>query len=91
MGKNMWKFDFNSGHHLTATDDFGQPYKEKWGKLNLGACIQQGNYRTRGEQGLFEAATFSLLTWRGAAPKTHYVHLRIVDGREESPIQPVRG
>ena len=92
MGKNMWKFDFNRGHHLTAVDDFGQPYAVKWGKLNLGACIQQGSYRTRGEHGIFEAATFRLLNLAGVpAPKTHYVHLRIVDGAEENPKSQYKG
>lgn len=92
MGKNMWKFDFERAHHLSATDDFGQPYKEKWGKLNLGACIQQGNYRSRGEHGLFEAATFRLFNLAGVpAPKTHYVHLRIIDQPEENPANQYEG
>ncbi|MDB6033715.1 MAG: hypothetical protein JWM16_4053 [Verrucomicrobiales bacterium] len=92
MGKNMWKFDFERGHHLAATDDFGQPYKEKWGKLNLGACIQQGNYQTRGEHGLFEAATFRLFNLVGVpAPNAHYVHLRIIDEAEENPTSQFEG
>ncbi|MCI0539625.1 MAG: hypothetical protein L0Z50_30815, partial [Verrucomicrobiales bacterium] len=55
MGKNMWKIDFNKGHGLAARDDFGRPYKTKWDKLNLGACIQQGSFGMRGEHGMFEA------------------------------------
>src|SRR4030095_10349208 len=55
MGKNMWKFDFNRGHHLQARDNYGQKYKTKWEKLNLGACIQQASSLHRGEHGMFEA------------------------------------
>ncbi|MEW6156441.1 MAG: CotH kinase family protein, partial [Verrucomicrobiota bacterium] len=92
MGKNMWKFDFPRRHHLKAVDDFGQPYKSKWEKLNLGACIQQGDYRCRGEHGLFEAATYRLFNLAGVpAPRTHYVHLRIVTGREENPPNQYEG
>src|SRR5262245_27314138 len=92
MGKNMWKFDFPRGHHLQARDDFGRRYQTKWEKLNLGACIQQGNYRQRGEHGLFEAVTYRLFNLAGVpAPKTHYVHLRIVDEPEESPADQYRG
>ncbi|HUR46186.1 MAG TPA: CotH kinase family protein [Candidatus Saccharimonadales bacterium] len=92
MGKNMWKFDFNRGHHLDAEDDFGRPYDVKWGKLNLGACIQQGSYQTRGEQGVFEAATYRLFNLAGVpAPKTHYVHLRIIDTVVESPASQFEG
>jgi hypothetical protein len=92
MGKNMWKFDFNRGHHLQARDNFGRPYRIKWEKLNLGACIQQGNYHRRGEHGLFEAVTYRLFNLVGVpAPHTHYVHLRIVDSAEESPADQYKG
>lgn len=92
MGKNMWKFDFPRGNHLQARDDFGRPYDAKWGKLNLGACIQQGNYQRRGEDGLFEAVTFRLFNLAGVpAPHTHYVHLRIIDDAEESPASQYEG
>ena len=92
MGKNMWKFDFNRGHHLRAQDNFGRPYKTKWEKLNLGACIQQGNYHRRGEHGLFEAVTYRLFNLAGVpAPHTHYVHLRIINEAEESPANQYGG
>jgi hypothetical protein len=92
MGKNMWKFDFLRGHHLQARDDFGQAYRAKWEKLNLGACIQQANYQCRGEHGLFEAVTFRLFNLAGVpAPHTHYVHLRIIDGAEENPANQYEG
>src|SRR4030095_1430519 len=92
MGKNMWKFDFPRGHHLQARDDFGRPYSTKWEKLTLGACIQQGSYGRRGEHGLYEAVTYRLFNLAGVpAPRTHYVHLRIVDGVEESPSNQYEG
>ena len=55
MGKNMWKFDFNRGHSFQAVDNYGNKYDTKWDKLNFSAIIQQGDYRHRGEQGLFES------------------------------------
>ena len=92
MGKNMWKFDFNRGQHLQARGDSGQPYRTKWEKLNLGACIQQGNYSQRGEQGMFEAVAFKLFNLAGVeAPLTHWVHFRIIDGEEENPANQYEG
>jgi hypothetical protein len=92
MGKNMWKFDFKRGHHLQAHDNFNLPYNTKWEKLNLGACIQQGNYHRRGEHGLFEAVTYGLFNLAGVpAPHTHYVHLRIIDEPDENPVNQYEG
>jgi CotH kinase protein len=86
MGKNMWKFNFLPGHRFAARDFYGNRYPAKWDKLNLGACIQQGDYGMRGEQGMFEAVGFRLFNLAGtAAPDTHWVHLRIIDGADESP------
>jgi hypothetical protein len=87
MGKNMWKFDFNRGHYFQARDDFGRKYKSKWNRLNFSACIQQGNYRHRGEQGMFEAVTFRLFNMAGVpAPRTNYVHFRIIDEPHEDGL-----
>ncbi len=92
MGKNMWKFNFNAGHRLAAKDFYGRPYAGKWDKLNLGACIQQGDYRMRGEQGMLEAVTFRLFNLAGTeAPRTHWVHLRVVAEVAESPADQYRG
>jgi len=86
MGKNMWKFDFNRGHHFQARDGYGQDYGTKWEKLNLGACIQQATSLHRGEHGMFEAVGFKLFNLAGVeAPNTHWVHLRIIDEAEENP------
>lgn len=92
MGKNMWKFNFNAGHRFAAKDFYGRPYAGKWDKLNLGACIQQGDYRMRGEQGLFEAVIFRLFNLAGTeAPRTHWVHLRVVAEVAETPADQYRG
>ncbi|MCF7973185.1 MAG: lamin tail domain-containing protein [Phycisphaerae bacterium] len=85
MGKNMWKFDFNHGHSFQARDDYGKKYNTTWSKLNLSACIQQGDYGNRGEQGMFEAASFRLFNMMGApASKTHWLQLRIIDETDET-------
>ncbi len=84
MGKNMWKFDFNRGHAFQARDDHGRNYRTRWDKLNFSAIIQQGNFRQRGEQGLFEGAGFRLHNLAGnAAPKTHFVHFRLIEADDE--------
>ena len=85
MGKNMWKFDFNRGHSFQARDDYGRKYDAKWDKLNFSACIQQGDYQHRGEQGMFEAASNKLFNMMGAeTSKTNWLHFRIIDGIVES-------
>ena len=85
MGKNMWKFDFNRGHSFQARDDYGKKYDTKWDKLNFSACIQQGDYDHRGEQGMFEAASNKLFNMMGAeTSKTNWLHFRIIDEILES-------
>jgi hypothetical protein len=84
MGKNMWKFDFNRGHYFQARDDYGRKYDTTWDHLNFSACIQQGDYQHRGEQGMFEAATFKLFNLMGVeAPKTNWLHFRVIDDIDE--------
>ena len=91
LGKNMWKFDLN-GHKFRARDDFGRPYPVDWKKVNLRACIQQGDFGRRGEQGLFESAGFRLFNLAGvAAPHTHWIQLRIIDEAAETPANQYRG
>ncbi len=92
MGKNMWKVDFNKGQALRPKDDYGQPYPAKWSKLNLRACIQQGDYGERGEQGMFESVGFRLFNLANtAAPFTHWVQWRIVSGELEAPASQYEG
>jgi len=84
MGKNMFKFDFNRGHYFQARDDYGNKYDTTWDKLNFSACIQQGSFGQRGEQGMFEALSFRLFNMAGIpASKTNYLHFRIIDERYE--------
>lgn len=80
MGKNMWKFDLNRGHDFMPVDNFGRNYNARWKKINLGACIQQGDYGHRGEQGMFESIGFKLFNLAGIeAPRTHFVQFRVID------------
>lgn len=87
MGKNMWKFDFNKGHDFDALDNYGRVYDQAWRKLNFSACIQQGDYMHRGEQGLFESVGFRLFQLAGLpASHTHFVHFRIVSRPDEAGL-----
>jgi hypothetical protein len=84
MGKNMWKFNFNRGHRFQARDDYGNKYETEWDKLNFSACIQQGSFGQRGEQGMFEAVSFKLFNMAGVpTSKTNWLHFRIIDERSE--------
>jgi hypothetical protein len=86
MGKNMWKFDLNRGHNFQARDNYGRNYRTTWKKVNLGACIQQGDFLHRGEQGMFESVGFALFNLAGVqAPKTHWINLRVIDEAAEAP------
>jgi len=92
MAKNMWKFAFAKGHELRARDDYGRPYPVPWSKLNLRACIQQGDYGCRGEQGLFETVGFRLFNLAAVpASLTHWLQLRIITGPEETPTDQYQG
>lgn len=85
MGKNMWKFDFNKGHDFEALDNYGRPYDQGWRKLNFSACIQQGDFNHRGEQGLFESVGFRLFQLSGLpASHTHFTHFRIVSKADQA-------
>lgn len=83
-GKSNWKITFNRGHYLQAHDDYGQPYRTRWDKLNLNSVIQQVHRDRRGEQGLFESITYRLFNLAGVeGPYTHYAHLRVITGASE--------
>ncbi len=85
MGKNMWKINFRSKQPFHVSDNFGEPYRAPWDKLNLGACIQQGQYGMRGEHGMFDALSYRLFNLAGTpAPRTHWIHFRIIDDERES-------
>lgn len=85
-GKTSWKINFLPGRGFMAYDDFGKPYAVRWDKLTLNAIIQQtlGLRDRRGEQGMYESATFRLFNLAGVpAPNTHFVHWRVVDSADE--------
>ncbi|MBN1507284.1 MAG: CotH kinase family protein, partial [Sedimentisphaerales bacterium] len=85
MGKNMPKFTLLRGHYFQARDDYGNKYDTKWDTINFSACIQQGDYQHRGEQGMFEAAAFKFFNLMGCpASRTNWVHFRIVDEAAET-------
>ncbi|HUF61904.1 MAG TPA: CotH kinase family protein [Verrucomicrobiales bacterium] len=87
MGKNMWKFDFHRTQRFIARDAQDRPYSEPWRVLNFSALIQQGNFRHRGEQGLFESLGFELFRRAGIeAPRTHFVHFRIIENAAETNL-----
>jgi hypothetical protein len=85
MGKNMWKFDFNRGRDLEIRDNWGTKLATPWSKLNLGACIQQGDYEFRGEQGMFESVGFKLFQL-AQVPGSHstFTQFRIIDDTVEA-------
>ncbi len=92
MGKNMWKFNFRSEQPFQAYDAHGRPFSAPWDKLNLGACIQQGQYGTRGEHGMFDALSYRLFNLAGTpAPRTFWIHLRIISDAEEAPKDQYEG
>ncbi len=85
MGKNMLKTSLQRGHYFQARDDYGRKYDTKWDTINFSACIQQGDYQHRGEQGMFEAAGFKLFNLMGCpAATTNWVHFRIIDEAAET-------
>lgn len=92
MVKNMWKFDLNRGHDMEMRDNYGKKYDISWTKLNLGACIQQGAFGHRGEQGMFESVGFRLFNLAGVeAPNTSFVQFRVIDDAMESTTNQYEG
>lgn len=93
MVKNMWKFDMNRGHDFQARDNWGRPFKVPWRKVNLGACIQQGDYDHRGEQGMFESVGSRLFELAGVPSfKTVFITFRVIDDPlEASPTSQYEG
>ena len=85
MGKNMWKFDFNRGHDFAAKGNYGELYDQRWKKMNFSAVIQQADFGSRGEQGLYESVGFRLFQLTGMpAEHTQFVHFRIVERPNET-------
>jgi hypothetical protein len=92
LGKNMWKLGAAPGDRFAQWDDFGVRYKGGVTKINLSPAIQQAYYGRRGEQGLYEAVGFALFNLAGVeAPRTHFVHWRVIDDAAEAPADQYRG
>ncbi|HEY7117651.1 MAG TPA: lamin tail domain-containing protein [Tepidisphaeraceae bacterium] len=92
MGKNKWEFNFNRNHAFQAYDNYGNPYPVKWDNFALSGIIQQGNYWHRGEQGMFEAATFKFFNLAGVpADDTSWTQFRVVDDAAESTSNQYQG
>lgn len=92
MTKNMWKFDANRGHDFQLRDDYGKKYGTKMTKLNLGACIQQGDDGHRGEQGMFESVGTRLFSLAGQeAFHTSFMQLRVIDNAAEATSDQYEG
>ena len=92
MVKNMWKFDANLGHDFQLRDDYGKKIGTKMTKLNLGACIQQGDGGHRGEQGMFESVGARLFDLAGLdAFHTSFKQLRIIDDAAEATTNQYTG
>lgn len=85
MGKNMWKFDMSRSHDFQTKDNFGALRDEKWKKINFSSCIQQGDFLSRGEHGMYEATGFRLFQLSGMpANHTNWVHFRIIENASET-------
>ena len=67
-------------------------YDHDVGQANSRRLIQQGDYRHRGEQGMFEAVGFRLLQpGRRRRPRnTNFVHFRVIDDARRDRRRPVR-
>lgn len=99
-GKNKWKFDFNRGHYFQARDDYGNEYREKWDKMNVGTggCPwwqypHPGSWN-QGAGGLLlnEALGYRLYNMAGVpTSNTNYFQLRIVDETEETSADQYAG
>ena len=92
-GKNKWRFHFNPTRELSARDNWGRKFDVPWRKLNLGACIQQGDFNHRGEQGMFESLGFRFFNLAGVeSPHTIFATFRVIDDvREADPTSQYEG
>jgi len=92
-GKNKLKIDFNRGHYFQARDDYGEEYREKWDKMNVGTGVcpwwqypHPGNW-DQGTRGMVmnEALAFRLYNMAGVPScNTNYFQFRIIDAAAEA-------
>lgn len=84
-GKNKWRFHFNRTRELLPKDDYGQPYQQSWGDLNLNGGSSPWIAANRGMAGVEERLSFRMYELVGVpSPKTHYVSLRVIDNAIEA-------
>ena len=90
-GKNKWKFHFNRGHWLRMPDDYGLT-STTIKTLNLSSVPAPWAPWNRGLTGLDEAMAFRLAELAGSpAPRTTYVHWRVIDDPAEAPANQFNG
>jgi CotH protein/lamin tail-like protein len=85
--KRYMKIKFLHGHHFLGLDNFGVPDPKRRSRLNLNAVIgnPSAGLGIRGECGIYETLAFSIMRWMGVpAPRTTWVHYRIVRGESEA-------
>ncbi|MFO0578244.1 MAG: lamin tail domain-containing protein [Polyangia bacterium] len=92
-GKNKWRFHFQRGHEIQASDDFGQPYRARWRTMNLSACATPWVPPNRGMACLDESVAFRLYALAGTvSPHMNYLHFRVIDeAAEQSATDQYRG
>jgi len=84
-GKNKWRMHFNRARELRARDDYGQPYRQTWGDLNLNGGSSPWIAANRGMAGVEERLSFRMYELAGVpSSKTHYVSLRVIDNAVEA-------
>ena len=84
-GKNKWKFHFTPGHDFQARDNFGQPYKAPWTRMNFSAVATPWMFVNRGMAGIGEAGAHKLYDLAGVpSSNTNYVHFRVIDDAQEA-------
>ena len=91
-GKNKWRFYFNRGDDFQAGDNYGKPYKTAFRRMNFNGCSSPWVPANRGMAGLDESLSYRLYELAGVtAPKTHFVHLRVIDDVDEAPASQYGG
>lgn len=91
-GKNKWRVHFNPTRELQARDNWGRRYDQPWDELNLNACASPWCAMHRGMGGVEEAVSFRSYELLGvAAPKTHYLHFRVIDDAAETGATQFQG
>lgn len=87
VGKNKWKIEFLTGHHLAARDNYGNLYAEPLDEINIlpGTNPWWRNDVSTDGTVLFEPVAFKLYELAGTpAPTTNYFQFRVIDAASEN-------